>query len=172
MYTVSVIIRTFNRPDVIGRALRSVVNQTLPPDQIIIVDDYSSEDYINSIPKHFFKNIKYKLHRNTLKVGPAQALNIGSEFCNSDIVMYLDDDDLWAPQKIESQLNIFNDHPEVSLVYSGRVVNDSKFNFIKFIHPKDSGFIFTKLLFDNVIGTTSSLALKTDVLSNFLLIQN
>ena len=59
--------------------------------------------------------------------------------------MYLDDDDLWSPQKIESQLNVFNAHSDVSLVYSGRVVNDNKFNF-KFIHPQ-VGIYFYKITF-------------------------
>ena len=80
MYTVSVIIRTFNRPDVVCRALKSVVNQTLPPDQIIIVDDCSADDYINNIPKHIFQNIEYKLYRCSSKVGPAEVLNIGNEY--------------------------------------------------------------------------------------------
>lgn len=75
--------------------------------------------------------------------------------------MFLDDDDTWEPSKIEKQLEIFLRNPRVGLVYSGRlVVSESNRSEVLYqIPPRAEGHLYPQILYDNLIGTTSSVAI-------------
>lgn len=100
---VSAIIPTFNRAHLIGHAIESIVNQTYPDIEIIIVDDGSidntpsvvsalSAEYRNR-PIHYF---------NKANGGCASARNYGLKYAKGDFIAFLDDDDCWMPDAIAS----------------------------------------------------------------------
>jgi len=98
---VSVIIPTYNRAEVIGRAIKSVLNQTYQNFEIIIVDD-SPDDETEKVVKIFNdKRIKY-IH-NREKTTPPAARNLAIKNSNpkSEYIAFLDDDDEWLPQFLE-----------------------------------------------------------------------
>ncbi|MFL0493513.1 glycosyltransferase family 2 protein [Priestia megaterium] len=117
---VSCIITTYKRPiKVLKRAITSIISQTYSNIEIIVVNDYpkdsqlvkSISDMISSIQD---KRISYIVHEQNL--GGCAARNTGVLASNGEYIAFLDDDDEWMPQKIERQLNLF-DNNQVGLVY-------------------------------------------------------
>jgi GalNAc5-diNAcBac-PP-undecaprenol beta-1,3-glucosyltransferase len=96
---ISVVITTYNRPDFLQEALIGVSQQTLPPHEIIIIDDCSSISYGEVYP------LAEKLQARYLKqksgVGANAARNIGIKESSGDIVAFLDDDDIWLPNYLK-----------------------------------------------------------------------
>jgi glycosyltransferase involved in cell wall biosynthesis len=102
---ISVIIPTFNCGEYIDRAMNSVVNQTVKPQEIIFSDDGSTDDTVMLIEdkqKHFQKiGIITKIIQNS-HGGPGAARNAGIKIAKSRWIAFLDADDTWNPVKIET----------------------------------------------------------------------
>ena len=115
--SISVIIPTLNRVNLLKRALRSVLNQTLPPDEIIVIDNGSTDDTKNMI-KDNFQNIKYYyLHDK----GVSKARNLGIKNSNSEWLSFLDSDDEWHRKKLEKQINFIKYNSKCKFVHSNEV---------------------------------------------------
>ena len=99
---VSVVLTTYNRPKLLIRALESVKVQTFQPKEIILVDDSSDKNATNFIKKHLSDDIIYLKHKHNL--GLAAARNTGLRYAKGDFIAYLDDDDIWMPTRLESQV--------------------------------------------------------------------
>lgn len=114
MNRVSVVIPVYNSEKTIKQAIDSVLKQTAFNEikEIIIVDD-GSTDSSNDIILDLIKkgqNIKLYIQENK---GAAFARNIGMKEASGEFIAFLDADDLWLPQKIERQLQILDEHPEI-----------------------------------------------------------
>ena len=97
---ISVVIPTYNRRQTIGRSIDSVLNQTLFPSEIIVVDDGSTDgtsDYIQSN----FPSIKLLSQPNK---GVSAARNMGIKSADANWIALLDSDDEWFSQKLEKQV--------------------------------------------------------------------
>lgn len=101
--SVSVVITTFNRPDFLYQALRSVVAQTHPIEQIIVVDDCSPASLDEVLKQFPEQNIVYE--RLDVNSGPNRARNRGVELATGYWVAFLDDDDAWLPEKLAEQFH-------------------------------------------------------------------
>lgn len=143
-------------------AYESVCNQTIKPEEIIIIDDASDEKIEPHQMKLDCQDISTIIERFEISKGACIARNRGVEIASGDILMFLDDDDTWEKTKIEDQLNIFSKAPNIDLVYSGKsIVRDQEPEKILYrVKPKASGKLFPQILYSNLIGTTSSVAMK------------
>ncbi|MBP7832346.1 MAG: glycosyltransferase family 2 protein [Candidatus Levybacteria bacterium] len=94
---VSIIIPTYNRAKFLMDALESVRQQTLPPLEIIVVDDGSSDDTRKVLSESGFK-VNYIYQKNR---GPAAARNAGIAVARGNVIAFLDDDDLLVPNALE-----------------------------------------------------------------------
>ena len=97
---ISVIIPSYNRNKLLKRALDSVLAQTRPADEIIVVDDGSS-DGTDIMLKQQFPLVNYLRTENR---GVSAARNVGIQHARGDWIALLDSDDEWLPKKIEIQL--------------------------------------------------------------------
>ena len=88
---ISVIIPTYNRSKLLNRSIRSVLNQTYQPNEIIVVDNGSTDDTREMVSKNFRK-ICYIYHD---KKGVSSARNAGIRISKSDWTSFLDSDDEW-----------------------------------------------------------------------------
>ncbi|WP_031520868.1 glycosyltransferase family 2 protein [Siccibacter colletis] len=103
---VSVIIPTYKRADGLEKAIQSVLTQTYKNLQIIIVNDNDDESYIEKV--HFIKNkfhdVRIKYFSDKVNRGGAGARNLGIDIADGDYITFLDDDDIYLPNKIEKQI--------------------------------------------------------------------
>ncbi|HIE08163.1 MAG TPA: glycosyltransferase family 2 protein, partial [Desulfarculaceae bacterium] len=108
---VSVVIPTFNRAAAVSRAVRSVLAQTYPEIEIIVVDDGSTDNSAELLRHEFGMQIKLLcLPRNH---GVSYARNRGFELSRGSFVAFLDSDDLWSPEKTERQLTFMQARPDL-----------------------------------------------------------
>ena len=105
---VSVIIPTFNRAYLLGRAVESVLSQTYNNYEIIVVDD-GSDDGTGEIIESFNKRVRFFRIPHS---GVSKARNTGIEKAKGDWISFLDSDDYWLPQKLEKQMTYLNANPE------------------------------------------------------------
>lgn len=113
--TVSAVIPAFNSADRIVAAVRSVLDQTAPPSELIVVDD-GSTDSMEEAVRRFGDRVRYVRQRNR---GPAGARNRGIELASGQWIAFLDDDDRWHPDRLEHGMRIVARHPELVWVFGG-----------------------------------------------------
>ncbi|NRB59413.1 MAG: glycosyltransferase family 2 protein [Winogradskyella sp.] len=111
---VSIIIPTYNRTDYLKLTLESVINQTYPNIEIIVVDDGSTNDN-NRVLCNQYAKVNYYMIKNS--GGPATPRNYGFKKSNGQYIAFLDDDDLWQPNKLTEQVKILENNLEFGLVH-------------------------------------------------------
>jgi len=166
---ISVIIPTYNRAELVKKAVESVLNQTYPPYEIIVVDDGSgprgpvaagyipsvlgseilrSRGAISSPPRGW--NISTPRHPSVLKTlinkenkGVAAARNIGIKESKGDWLAFLDSDDYWLPEKLEKQVKFHAENTDILISQTDEVWirNGQRINPKKY-HAKPEGDIF------------------------------
>ncbi len=118
---VSVVIPTYNRAASLVEAIDSVLAQTYPEMEIIVVDDGSTDDTRKIIPQRY-PQVRYFHQENN---GVSRARNLGIREARGEFIAFLDSDDLWLSDKTEKQVACFNQYPDVGLVYTDLDVYDS-----------------------------------------------
>ena len=113
--TVAIIIPTYNRAQLVTQTLESVLGQTRPPDEILVVDD-GSTDTTAEVLAEYKHRIKY-LHKSN--GGLPSTLNYGLAATDADYIGVIDDDDLMMPDTIERHLEFLRAHPDIDFSYSG-----------------------------------------------------
>ena len=97
---ISVVIPTFNRRDLLKRAINSVINQTIKPNEIIVIDN-GSTDQTYQMVSSLFPDINFLTET---KRGVSAARNRGITQSKSKWIAFLDSDDVWKPRKLEKQI--------------------------------------------------------------------
>jgi glycosyltransferase involved in cell wall biosynthesis len=128
---ISVVVPTFNRASLIKDTLDSILRQTLPPAEVIVVDD-GSTDSTEATVAEYGSTVRYHRIENA---GPSRARNVGALLTTQHWIAFCDSDDLWMPTKLERQMRIHTEFPDVdysftnfTIVDSGRWLPGSKFN--------------------------------------------
>lgn len=122
---VSTIIPTYNYGRFLIKAIDSVLHQTYPHHEIIVVDDASTDDTRQIVQNYSDPRIRYTCH--DVNRGPSAARNTGIRLARGAFVAFLDSDDEWLPEKLQLQLDLFRNGPDdLGLVYcSAKHVNES-----------------------------------------------
>jgi len=161
MKKISVIIPTYNRAQLIERALQSVLDQEYPDLEVIVVDDCSTdntEDVVNSINDPRIKFIKH-----THNKGANAARNTGIRAASGKYIAFQDSDDEWMPGKLAKQVDAFEGAPEdIGVVYTAfwRIEKGEKtYTPAKDVLTTD-GYLLKELLKRNFITTQSILVKK------------
>ena len=116
MPLVSVIIPTYNRQQLVQRAIRSVLSQTFSDFEILVVDDGSTDNTAVVIQAFEDPRIVY-LNQNHSGL-PAVARNTGIKHATGDYIAFLDSDDLWLPEKLDLQIAFMTAHSEIGLSFT------------------------------------------------------
>jgi glycosyltransferase involved in cell wall biosynthesis len=119
---VSVIIPTYNYARFVGEAVDSVLAQTLPPLEVIVVDD-GSTDGTAEVLARYGDRIRVLRQKNA---GVAMARNAGIAAARGEYLAFLDSDDAWYPRKLELQMQRFAAEPELGLVHCGAEIIDAE----------------------------------------------
>ncbi|QAU33634.1 glycosyltransferase family 2 protein [Janthinobacterium sp. 17J80-10] len=158
---VSVIIPTFNRGNLIARALHSVLRQTYQNLEVIVVDDGSTDDTEAVVAAIGDQRIRYL--RSSTRLGAAAARNIGIAEARGNFISFQDSDDEWLCQKLEKQMDAFLSAGEdVGVVFSGffRLQGNRANYFPAKAQQRKNGHILDVLLYENFITTQSTVVRK------------
>ena len=133
--TVSVVITTHNRPDYLKESLAAVLKQTVMPKEVFVVDDGSSvcyEEVLSLFPRDQFEYIKVPVAS-----GANAARNLGIAKSTSDIIAFLDDDDVWDENYLEHHITAHQHADAVTCGYRFLETPDKiHINEIEDITPK------------------------------------
>jgi glycosyltransferase involved in cell wall biosynthesis len=119
---ISVIIPAYNACKFIAEAIESVLNQTFPAHEIIVVDDGSTDGTGEFVEKQFGDKVRLIQQGNK---GQGAARNAGIKVATGNIFQFLDADDLLLPNKFEVQLDFWRRNPEFDIVYCDHYYFDS-----------------------------------------------
>lgn len=129
--SISVIIPTYNRAHTVGRAIESILSQTIPVNEIIIVDDGSKDNIVEVMQKytsHVNPSIQFvKLEH----AGAMHARNHGIKVATSDYICFLDSDDYWLENRIEAVYKSITEYPDCIITNTCILadgINDSKWD--------------------------------------------
>lgn len=149
---VSVIIPTYNRGNWIKEAVESVLTQSYPNYELIVVDDGSSDDTGKAL-RSINSKIRYIFQPNS---GPSSARNKGLELSRGEWIAFLDSDDLWKPEKLTAQMEAFQKEPQFKIFYTKEIwIRNGKFVNPRKKHTKYCGWIYPRCLPACIISPSS-----------------
>lgn len=168
MPKVSVIIPTYNRTDYLSKTLKSINDQTFQDFEIIVVDDGTPGDENEKLCSEFSKVRYFKIPNSG---GPARPRNTGLYEATGEYIAFVDDDDIWLPNKLEKQVKILEDNSDYGLVHSpcrvidglgnetGKVIGNSKSS------KEKHGWVFERMI-GNWTLMMPTVTLRKEILKN------
>ncbi|HNG94415.1 MAG TPA: glycosyltransferase family A protein [Acidobacteriota bacterium] len=165
-FTVSVIVPVYNAAPYLAEALTSLQSQSLKPFEIIVVDDGSTDD--SATIAQSFAGVRLIQQLNS---GPAAARNTGINVAQGTVIGFLDADDLWPVDKLETQLGVLDANPEAEIVVGQiqlwRLMDATSRHFEPFSEPWTSvnvgSVLIRRSVFDRVGLFDSNLRQSEDV---------
>lgn len=139
---VSIITPTYNHEKFIGRCIESVISQTYPYWEMIIVDDGSNDSTPNIIKRFNDERIKYIKQERKGIWRLSETYNRALQISRGDLIAILEGDDFWPDNKLEKQVVVF-ENPEVVLSWGEADIVD-EFNEKTGYRPKTIGWLKTK----------------------------
>lgn len=166
---VSVVIPCFNNAATISRALTSVITQTQPPLEIIVVDDASSDDSCIVLHRWADEAVGANIRLISLpdNQGAAAARNKGWELAKGEYVAFLDADDYWLPHKIECQYGYMQANPDVALCGHSHCLSTDRPDVLNDRSLQTEWISPRRLLISNPM-VTPSVMVRTDVPFRFM----
>ncbi len=156
---VSVIMLTCNRPQFIGRAIRSVYDQRLPDWELIVVQD-GSHPQTAAVMAEWRQRDERIRHFHRLQAGNiAEATNFGLRQARGRYIAILDDDDYWAtPEKLDWQVRFLDEHPDYVACGGGAIVVDPVGRErMRYLKPETDSAIRRRALYANPIVHSSAM---------------
>ena len=163
---IAVVITTYNGSKKLKKALLSILNQSVLPAELIIVNDSpdialatDSMDVLLRMPE----SLSWKIIQNPKCLGPSASRNIGVNHSSCCYIAFLDDDDVFFPNKIEQITSLIYSYKPDLLFNSMRIqyVNENLFRTVR----RSEGFLtnsLKKLLLTNIIGGASMVTVKRE----------
>jgi glycosyltransferase involved in cell wall biosynthesis len=139
--SVTAVIPAYNSERFLADAIDSVLAQTYPIDQIIVVDDGSSDGTAEVAAR--FPEVEYLRKENG---GASSARNFAMPLVTGRLIAFLDADDVWVPTKTELQVREFSKSPKLGLVYSGLFVTDGDLRVRYRLDPAPANVALRKTL--------------------------
>lgn len=112
---VSVVLPTYNRAQLLVRAIDSVLNQTYQDFELIVVDDASTDETASVLQKYEKLSSKIKVIRLKENQGVSVARNLGNEAAQGKYIAILDSDDIFKPHYLETAVHFMETHPTVTI---------------------------------------------------------
>lgn len=119
-YSVLMSLYKKEKPEYLKQAIDSMINQTVKPDEIVIVEDGPLTEELYEIIDNYLKEYPelFNIVKNKENIGLGLSLNKGLTVCKNELVARMDTDDISKPERCEKQLELFKQQPELSIVGS------------------------------------------------------
>lgn len=154
MRTVAAIVVTYDRPlEVLARALKSVLLQTRPADEVVVVYTGGDVNRLRDI-EIFTRGLEcgIRVVHTTTPASGAEGRNLGSSLVECDYLAFLDDDDEWYPDKLKSQMSCVHESPALVVSPYDIVGTDgSEERFVRFERFSEP----VAIVGENIVGSTS-----------------
>ena len=163
MGDVSVVMATHNgmTRGYIFEAIESVMAQTIKPRHFIIVDDGSTDGTGREIRKRYGSQVELV---EVEKGGVSRARNIGTFRVATKYVAFLDDDDLFLPEKLEKQLQACDSQPSAVMVFSAAQCIDPQGSLLHIVRSSMTGITFPESLLGNDFTLPSSVMVSVEAI--------
>lgn len=153
---ISILMTVYNGANYLKESIESILNQTFKDFELIIVNDYSSDNTVQIIKK--FNDKRIRLFNLNSRLGRTKALNYGLNRCSSELIAIQDADDISNNTRLEKLLKQISKDKNLGLVFSNFEIIDSKSEILK--KPKIDFFtkkklFFSKLKYINLIAHSS-----------------
>lgn len=163
MLRLTVLITTYNRHHLLRAAVESVLAQSRPADEILIIDDGSTDgtaEYIRSLGNAV-------TYHSQPRQGTAAARNAGLRLCTGNAVAFLDDDDLWTTDKLAQTTAYLEQHADIDVVYTpAAAINADGQLQPRSANPSPGGWILDDIFAANPIHD-STVAIRRRVWQRF-----
>lgn len=129
--TISIAMTTYNGERFLQEQLDSFLGQTRLPDELVVCDDGSSDATLDIL--HNFAcqaPFPVHIHCNEKNLGYARNFEKAASLCTQDIIFFSDQDDVWLPHKLEKMSLVFEQYPEVGMVFSDAFVSDCYLTYL------------------------------------------
>lgn len=164
---VSVVVPVYNNQDTITNTLDSIFSQDYKNIEVILVNDGSTDDTSAILER--YKDIAKII--NQTNSGSAVARTQGIKNATGKYIAFIDADDLWVPWKISTQVRYLEQHQDIGMVFNSWIELHSESNelpktppppeFCDAIEEENSGWIYTRLLMECIVHTSSVVILKS-----------
>jgi glycosyltransferase involved in cell wall biosynthesis len=153
MPKVSIAIPAYNAMDYLPETLESVLAQTFTDFEVLVVNDGSTDRTAEWVSQLTDPRVKLISQTNQ---GLAAARNTGIAHARGEYIAFLDADDLWEPTKLEKQVRVLEENPEVGLVYTWMaLINETGESTGRVFQNHAEGNIWEKLIESNIVGCGS-----------------
>jgi len=153
---VSVIVATRDYGRYLAETLASVIAQTFTDWELLIVDD-GSRDHTPAVIAPFLSDPRIRCVRSD-GLGQSRAKNLGIRMTHAPLVAFLDGDDWWLPTKLEQQVRLFEQQPDVGVVYSRRhLVNEAGEPIGERTADFHRGMVYPRMLLTNFVCFSSAM---------------
>ena len=162
MPQISIIIPTYNSESTIEETIASIQQQSFTDYEIVVIDDGSKDRTVEVVTNLTEPRLKLYTYENG---GVATARNRGISHADGEFISFLDADDLWTPDKLESQIEALKRNPEAKVAYSWTSIIDEEGKFL-FSGPRFTfqGNVYPQLLQTNFLLNASNILIHRDVL--------
>ena len=117
----SVVITSFNSESSVKKAIESFLHQTIEPEEIIVIDDFSQDGTWAVLNKINLNYSKLRVFRNSKNYGQSYSRNLGVQYAKSSIVVFGDDDDISLPTRAALHLKQFKNKTDIDFVSSKKI---------------------------------------------------
>lgn len=162
---VSVIMPAYNAQEYIEKAIRSVLDQTVADLELLVLDDGSTDNTCEIVEALSAQDSRIVLIRNERNLGVARTRNRGLEQFQGRYVAFLDSDDVWHPEKLETQLARMQE-TGAYLVYSSYAIVDGAGGKVSADYLVPEKVSYKQLLKENLIGC-STVVLSSEIAKKF-----
>ncbi|GBE03149.1 MAG TPA: glycosyltransferase [Nitrospirae bacterium] len=161
---ITVVIPVYNREQTIKRAIDSILSQSIPPKEIIVVDDASTDGAKEILEGYGNRITCITLSENS---GPSMARNEGIKQAKTEWIAFLDSDDCWEPDKLKNQVEYLAKYPFYQIIQTDEkwIRNGKRVNSCRH-HKKPEGWIW-ELSLERCLVAASALLVRKSLLEQY-----
>lgn len=156
---ISIIMAAYNAEKTIEQAINSVLNQTYPVFELLVVDDCSQDGTAKLVESIALRDSRVRLISNKENRGVSYTRKHGLEEAKGSWIAILDSDDAWVPEKLEKQVDL-QKRMNADLLFTGSAFMDSDGQPIDGYHHAPAEVTYRQLLKQNVLSNSSALVRK------------
>ena len=142
----SVALCSYNGAKYIKEQIFSILEQTMPVDEIVICDDGSTDETLQIIEKiRVGAPIDIRVYKNELNLGVCANFQKAINLCKGDVVFLSDQDDVWLPEKVETVASYLENHPKIDVVFTDADLIDNDGNSSDMVPTNLWGYHFVEI---------------------------